>query len=223
MNNAAQLDPLVQAVASGSTTTVKVFLLLTAMSFATAALLSLTSFTRIIIVLSFLRQALGAPQLPPNQVLLGLSLFLTAFIMAPTANELNERALAPFLDDKMHYRQAAAVGSEVIKGFLLKHTREDDLKTFYEISGTERPARGDDIPLTIAAPAFMVSELTTAFQMGLYVFIPLVLVDLLVASVLMALGMQMVPPTVVALPLKIGIFLLADGWRLVLSALARSF
>ncbi|MEW5847914.1 MAG: flagellar type III secretion system pore protein FliP [Myxococcota bacterium] len=218
-----QIEPMLGLLAQGTSTTVKLFLLLTVLSFASAALICLTSFTRIIIVLSFLRQALGTPQLPPNQVLIGLSLFLTMFVMGPTLTELNDRALSPFLDDKITHTQAANEAGEVIRAFLLSHTREEDLRVFYEVSNTPRPSRHDEIPLKIAAPAFMISELTTAFQMGLYIFIPLLLVDLLVSSVLMALGMMMVPPMVVSLPLKIAVFLMADGWRLIITALAQSF
>jgi flagellar biosynthetic protein FliP len=224
MESAANdLTPLFEQLASGTTTTVKIFILLTIMSFSSAILVSITCFTRIIIVLSFLRQAIGAPQLPPNQVVLGLALFLTAFIMSPTLKELNQKALTPFLDDQISHTEAGDRTSTIIKKFILKQTRPKDIRTFYEIAGTARPSKNDEIPLAIAAPAFMVSELTTAFQMGLYLFVPMVLIDLLVAGVLMSLGMMMVPPMMITLPLKVGVFLLADGWHLVVTSLARSF
>jgi flagellar biosynthesis protein FliP len=214
--------PLSVSIGGGSSA-VKLFLLVTALSFAAAALISITSFTRIVIVLSFLRQALGTPQLPPNQVVIALSLALTAFVMAPTFGVVNEQAVSPYLEDRITGQEALDRGSAPVLQFLLKQTRPDDLRLFYELSHRPRPTRAEDVPLTVAVPAFMVSELTTAFRMGLFIFIPLLLVDLLVSSVLMALGMMMVPPTLVSLPLKVGIFLLADGWHLLVQSLVRSF
>lgn len=211
------------AMGSNGSSAVKIFLVLTALSFGSALLLSLTSFTRIIIVFSFLRQALGTPQLPPNQVLLGLSLFLTFFIMAPTATRVHEQALGPLLDDKISITEALERAQGPLGEWMMKHTREDDLRLFMEISGNKRPARGEAIPFTVMVPAFMVSELTTAFKMGLFVFIPMLLIDLLVAAILMSLGMMMVPPTLIALPLKLGVFLLAGGWNLLVSSLVKSF
>jgi flagellar biosynthesis protein FliP len=208
---------------AGGSSAVKIFLLLTALSFGSAILLSVTCFTRLIIVFSFLRQALGTPQLPPNQVLLGLSLFLTMFIMAPVAAQVHEQALGPLLDDKIEMGEALTRAEKPVSVWMLRQTREDDLRLFFEISGTAAPLRGDPIPFTVLAPAFMISELTTAFRMGLYLFIPMLLIDLLVASILMSLGMMMVPPTLIALPLKLGIFLLAGGFNLVVSSLVRSF
>jgi flagellar biosynthesis protein FliP len=219
---AAVEAPLSISVGGGSSA-VKLFLLLTALSFATAALIAITSFTRIVIVLSFLRQALGTPQLPPNQVVIALSLALTAFVMAPTFSKVSAEAISPYIDDQITGEQAIARGSGPVLEFLLKQTRPDDLRLFYEISNRPRPSRADEVPLTIAVPAFMVSELTTAFRMGLFIFIPLLMIDLLVSAVLMALGMMMVPPTLVSLPLKIGVFLLADGWHLLVQSLVRSF
>ena len=208
---------------AGGSSAVKLLLLLTAMSFATALLVSITSFTRIVIVLSFVRQALGTPQLPPNQVLLGLALAISGFVMAPTFTKVYDTALAPYLDDKLPQAEAIERASGPVREFLLKHTREADLRLFFEVAGKDRPTRGDAVPLTVAIPAFMVSELTTAFRMGLFIYIPLLLIDLLVASILMSLGMAMVPPTLVSLPLKVGIFLLADGWHLLVQSLVRSF
>jgi flagellar biosynthetic protein FliP len=221
---AVPADPLLSLqIGAGGSSAVKLFLLLTALSFATAVLVSLTSFTRIIIVLSFVRQGLGTPQLPPNQVLLGLSLALTGFIMAPTANKVWDDALGPYFEDKLPQDQMIARASAPVRAFLLKQTRTEDLKLFYEASGAGRPERGAEVPLTVAAPAFLISELTTAFRMGLTVYVPLLVIDLLVATVLMSLGMMMVPPTLVALPLKLGVFLLADGWHLLAASLLRSF
>lgn len=217
-------DPLLQLqIGAGGSTAVKLFLLLTALSFAAALLVSLTSFTRIVIVMSFVRQGLGTPQLPPNQVLLGLSLVLTGFVMAPTATKVWDDALGPYLEDKLAPEEAFKRASVPVRAFLLKQTRSEDLRLFYEASGRPRPDRGEEVPLTVAAPAFMVSELTTAFRMGLFVYVPMLVIDLLVATVLMSLGMMMVPPTLVSLPLKVGVFLLADGWHLLAGALLRSF
>jgi flagellar biosynthetic protein FliP len=208
---------------AGGSNAVKIFLVLTALSFGAALILSVTCFTRIIVVLSFLRQALGTPQLPPNQVLLGLSLFLTLFIMAPTFGRVHDEALKPLLDDQISVGVALERAQGPLSAWMLKQTKEEDLRLFFEIAGRPRPARGEAIPFSVAVPAFMVSELGTAFRMGLFVFIPMLLIDLLVATILMSLGMMMVPPTMVALPLKVGVFLLAGGWNLVVSSLVRSF
>ena len=220
MNAADVLQVGVQGGGSGA---VKVFLLLTVLSFAPVIVISVTSFTRIIIVLSFLRQALGTPQLPPNPVLIGITIFLTAFIMRPTLTRVHDEALAPYLDDKVGYQDAVKNGGEALKAFMLPQTREEDLALFYDLAGEARPQSAADISAAIAVPAFMVSELTTSFRMGLTIFIPLLLVDLLVSAILMSLGMMMVPPQMISLPLKIGVFLLADGWHLVIANLARSF
>jgi flagellar biosynthetic protein FliP len=207
----------------GGSGAVKIFLLLTALSFASAVFVSLTSFTRIVIVLSFLRQALGTPSLPPNQVLVGLSVALTCFVMADPAQRVYREGLGPYLDDRIGHAEALEKGAAPLREFMLRQTREKDLKLFFEISRTPAPTRADQIPMSVAVPAFMISELTTAFRMGLYVYLPLLLVDVLVSGVLMSLGMMMVPPSLVSLPLKLGIFLMADGWHLVVASLARSF
>jgi len=210
-------------IGGGGSAPVKLFLLFTALSFAGALVVSVTSFTRIVIVLSFLRQALGTPQLPPNQVVVGLALVLSAFVMAPTAERVWGEALGPYLDDRLPPGETLERASVPLREFMLRQTREQDLQLFYEVSHRARPLRGEEIPMTVVVPAFMVSELTTAFRMGLFLYVPLLLVDLLVAAMLMSMGMMMVPPTMIALPLKIGIFLMADGWRLVVASLARSF
>jgi flagellar biosynthetic protein FliP len=229
--SAAPTTPLMTAAQAGvqmalggsGSSAVKIFLILTALSFGSAILLSLTSFTRIIIVMSFLRQAIGTPQLPPNQVLMGLSLFLTLFIMAPTATRVQKDALGPLLDDKISVGEALERAEKPMGEWMLKQTHEEDLSLFYDISGRARPARGEAIAFSALVPAFMVSELNTAFKMGLYVYIPMLLIDLLVGTILMSLGMMMVPPQLIGLPLKIGIFLLAGGWHLVVSSLVKSF
>ena len=202
---------------------VKLFLLFTALSFAASVVISLTSFTRIVIVLSFLKQALGTPQLPPSQVLIGISLFLTAFIMAPTGKRLYEESFEPLMRDEITIQQSLKRAEGPMRSFLIQNTRKDDIRLFFEVSRTPRPSRADEIPMTLLIPAFMVSELTTAFRMGLYVFVPMLIVDILMATVLMSLGMMMVPPQMISLPLKVGVFLLAGGWQLVVSSLVRSF
>ena len=212
-----------QTVAGGGSTAVKLFLVLTALSFGTAIILSVTSFTRIIIVFSFLRQAMGTPQLPPNQVLIGLSLFMTLFIMAPTVRKIQEQALGPLMEDKISVGEALDRAQAPLSEWMLKQTKDDDLRLFFEVSGSARPARGEAVPFTVLVPSFMISELSTAFRMGLYLFIPMVLIDLLVSVIMMSLGMMMVPPTLIAMPLKLGVFLLAGGWHLVVSSLVRSF
>jgi flagellar biosynthetic protein FliP len=219
----ADLSGQLAVGAAGGSSAVKVFLLITALSFASALVMSVTCFTRIIIVLSFLRQALGTPQLPPNPVLMGLSLFLTMFIMSPVATRIHHDALGPYLDDKLPASEALERGEGPLREWMLKQTREEDVRLFFEISAQARPARGEAVPMTVVIPAFMVSELGTAFRMGLYIFVPMLLIDILVASVLMSLGMMMVPPQMLSLPLKIGVFLLAGGWHLVVSSLVRSF
>ena len=221
---AATADPGISlSVGGGGSAPVKLFLLFTALSFASALLVSITSFTRIVIVLSFLRQALGTPQLPPNQVVVGLALVLSAFVMAPTANRVWAEGLGPYLDDRIQPAAAVDRASGPLREFMLRQTREQDLQLFFEISNRPRPTRGEELPMTVVMPAFMVSELTTAFRMGLFLYVPLLLIDVLVAAMLMSMGMMMVPPTMIALPLKIAIFLMADGWRLVVASLARSF
>jgi len=212
-----------QTAAGGGSTAVKLFLVLTALSFGTAIILSVTSFTRIIIVFSFLRQAMGTPQLPPNQVLVGMSLFLTLFIMAPTVHKIQEQSFAPLMEDKISVGEALTRAQAPLSEWMLKQTKDDDLRLFFEVAGVARPSRGEAIPFTVLVPSFMISELSTAFRMGLYLFIPMVLIDLLVSVIMMSLGMMMVPPTLVAMPLKLGVFLLAGGWHLVVSSLVRSF
>jgi flagellar biosynthetic protein FliP len=210
-------------VGGGGSAAVKMVLLLGALSFASSLLVSVTCFTRIVIVLSFLRQALGTPQLPPNQVVLALALVLSGFVMAPTADRVYADALGPYLEDRMGHAEALQRGSAPLREFMLKQTREQDLSLFYEIARLPPPARGDEVPMTVAMPAFMVSELTTAFRMGLFLYVPLLLVDVLVAAILTSMGMMMVPPVMIALPLKVALFVMADGWRLVVASLARSF
>jgi flagellar biosynthetic protein FliP len=221
---AAAADSALQlSLNGGGSAPVKLFLLFTALSFASALLVSVTSFTRIVIVLGFLRQALGTPQAPPNQVLVGMALCLSFFVMGPTATQVYSTALRPYLEDRIGPEEALERAAVPAREFMLRQTREQDLAVFYDIAQRERPREGEVVPMSIVIPSFMISELTTAFRMGLFLYVPMLVVDLLVSSLLMSMGMMMVPPTLIALPVKLGVFLMADGWRLVIASLARSF
>ncbi len=197
-------------------------LLLTSLSFLPALLLMMTGFTRIVIVLSLLRQALGTPTAPPNQVLIGLSLFLTLFVMAPVVDRINADAYQPFSENKITLTAAIEKGSVPLREFMLKQTREGDLTLFTRLSGqtVENPR---ETPMKILIPAYVTSELKTAFQIGFLVFIPFLIIDMAVASVLMSMGMMMVSPAMVSLPFKLMIFVLVDGWALLIGSLAQSF
>ena len=205
------------------TLTIQVLLLMTALSVLPAALILRTSFTRIIIVLSILRQALGTAQAPSNQILLGLALFLTFFIMSPVLNEVYETALAPYLADEMTAQAALDAAKIPMREFMLAQTRDDDLALFARISGQEEFEREADVPFTLLMPAFATSELKTAFQIGFLLFIPFLVIDLVVASVLMSMGMMMMSPVIVSLPFKIMLFVLVDGWTLLIGSLVQSF
>ncbi|WP_044893758.1 flagellar type III secretion system pore protein FliP [Bacillus alveayuensis] len=204
-------------------TSVKLLLLLTILSIAPSILIMMTSFARIIIVLSFVRTSLGTQQMPPNQVLVGLALFLTFFIMAPTFKEVNDQALQPLFEEKINLEQAYERASIPLKEFMSKHTRQKDLALFLKYSGAEKPKSVEDIPLTTLVPAFVISEIKTAFQMGFMIFIPFLVIDMIVASVLMSMGMMMLPPVMISLPFKILLFVLVDGWYLVVKSLLESF
>lgn len=204
-------------------TSVKLMLLLTVLSLAPSILILMTSFTRIIIVLSFVRTALATQQMPPNQVLIGLSLFLSFFIMAPTFQEVNEQALTPLFNEEINLEQAYEKASLPFKEFMSAHTRQKDLALFLEYSKAETPKSVADIPLTSLVPAFAISEIKTAFQIGFMIFIPFLVIDMVVASVLMSMGMMMLPPVMISLPFKILLFVMVDGWYLVVKSLLQSF
>ncbi|MGG0718820.1 flagellar type III secretion system pore protein FliP [Robertmurraya massiliosenegalensis] len=204
-------------------TSVKLILLLTVMSLAPSILVLMTSFTRIVIVLSFVRTALATQQMPPNQVIIGLSLFLTFFIMAPTFSEVNQQALTPLFNEEITLDEAYERASLPLKEFMSAHTRQKDLALFLEYSQAERPESIADIPLTTLIPAFAISEIKTAFQIGFMIFIPFLVIDMVVASVLMSMGMMMLPPVMISLPFKILLFVLVDGWYLVVKSLLDSF
>ncbi|ANB60366.1 flagellar type III secretion system pore protein FliP [Anoxybacteroides amylolyticum] len=202
---------------------VKLLLLLTVFSIAPGILIMMTCFTRIIIVLSFVRTSLGTQQMPPNQVLIGLALFLTFFIMAPTFKQINDQALQPLFSEKINLEQAYERASVPLKEFMSEHTRQKDLALFLTYSGAKKPKTVQDIPLTTLVPAFAISEIKTAFQMGFMIFIPFLVIDMVVASVLMSMGMMMLPPVMISLPFKILLFVLVDGWYLVVKSLLESF
>jgi flagellar biosynthetic protein FliP len=197
-------------------------ILLTALSFLPTIVLMMTSFTRIIIVLSLLRQAIGAQSSPPNQILLGLALFLTFFIMSPVLDRVYGEAYKPLSENKITMQQALDKGSVPIREFMLKQTREADLAMFLNLAG-KKVANPNDIPMSVLIPSFMTSELKTGFQIGLSIFIPFLVIDMVVASVLMAMGMMMLPPSIVSLPFKLMLFVLVDGWQLLIGSLANSF
>jgi len=204
-------------------TALQVLFVLTILSVAPAILLMTTAFTRIIIVLSFVRTAMGTQNTPPNQVLLGLALFLTFFIMAPTLNTINNQALQPYLKETITQQQALERSVGVMREFMFSQVQESELQLFIDITKEEQPADKKDISSMILMPAFMLSELKRAFQMGFMIYVPFLVIDMLVSSVLMAMGMMMLPPIVISLPFKLLLFVLVDGWQLIVGSLVKSF
>jgi flagellar biosynthesis protein FliP len=204
-------------------TSVRLLILLTVLSLAPSILILMTSFTRIIIVLSFVRTSLATQQMPPNQVLIGLALFMTFFIMAPTFQEVNEQALQPLFNEEITLEEAYDNASLPLKEFMAKHTRQKDLSLFINFASIEEPETVEDIPLTTLVPAYAISELKTAFQMGFMIFVPFLVIDMAVASVLMSMGMMMLPPVMISLPFKILLFVLVDGWYLITRSLLDGF
>ncbi len=200
----------------------QILALMTMLGFLPAMVILMTSFTRIVVVMSILRQAMGLQQTPSNQVIIGIAIFLTFFIMSPVINEVNEQAVQPYINEQISARQAFDVAQEPIRAFMLKQTRIKDLETFVEISGSN-VANPEDVSMAVLIPAFITSELKTAFQIGFMLFLPFLIIDLVVASVLMAMGMMMLSPMIVSLPFKLMLFVLVDGWNLILSTLAGSF
>lgn len=207
----------------GVVDTLRILMLLTALALAPAFLVMLTSFTRIVVVLAFVRNALATQQIPPNQVLIGLALFLTIFTMYPTWQEINSRSLQPYLAEEITQEEALSRGEQPLREFMLRQTREKDLALFVNVSQTPRPASPDEVPMHVLIPAFAISELKTAFEMGFLIYIPFLVIDLVVASTLMAMGMFMVPPIMISLPFKVLLFVLVDGWYLVVKSLLESF
>lgn len=205
------------------TVTLQILLLMTALSFLPAMLMMMTSFTRIIIVFAILRQALGLQQSPSNQILIGLSLFLTFFIMTPVLDRVNEQAIQPYISEQISARQALENARVPFHDFMISQTRESDLELFFRISGRDKVQGPEDVPFSILMPAFITSELKTAFQIGFIIFIPFLVIDIVVASVLMAMGMMMLSPLIISLPFKIMLFVMVDGWGLIIGTLAASF
>lgn len=204
-------------------TGLKIIAMLTVLTLAPSILVMMTSFTRILIVFAFLRQALGTQQSPPNQILVGLALFLTLFIMMPVWQKIDSEALTPYLNEDITQAVAIERGIAPLRSFMLKQTREDDLILFLNAAKMDKPAKAEDMPLHVLIPSFVISELRTAFEIGFLIYIPFVVLDLIVASVLMSMGMMMLPPVMISLPLKIILFVLIDGWHLITANLLSSF
>jgi flagellar biosynthesis protein FliP len=207
----------------GMTMSLQLLLIMGLLTILPSLLLMMTSFTRILVVLSILRQALGLQQSPPNQVLVGLALFLSLFVMAPTLEKVNAAAIAPYSAGTINAEQAIAAGGQQFHGFMIRQTREHDLAMFAEMAKAPKFASAADVPFSILLPAFVTSELKTAFQIGFMLFLPFLVIDLVVSSVLMSLGMMMMSPTIVSLPFKLLLFVLVDGWALLMGSLAASF
>ncbi|WP_440895320.1 flagellar type III secretion system pore protein FliP [Amphibacillus sp. Q70] len=204
-------------------TAVQLLILLTIFSLAPSILILLTSFTRIVIVLSFTRTSLATQQMPPNQVLIGIALFITFFIMAPTFQEINQEALSPLMNEEIGLEEAYDRASAPVKHFMADHTRQNDLQLFLNYTETDGIETIEDIPLTALVPAFAISELKTAFTMGFLIFIPFLVIDMTVASILMSMGMMMLPPVMISLPFKVLLFVLVDGWHLIVESLLSGF
>ena len=202
---------------------IQILFLLTILSLAPALLIMMTSFTRVIIVLSFTRNALGTQQMPPNQVLIGLALFITFFIMSPVITNIDTNAFQPYTKGEITQEQAITKAMDPIREFMLKNVKEKDLALFLNLSQTEQPIKSSDIPTAALIPAFIISELKTAFIIGFYLYIPFIMIDMVVASTLMSMGMMMLPPVMISLPFKLLLFVMVDGWNLVVKSLVMSF
>jgi len=224
----AQGIPIINAVGAGEQTTrysvsLELVILMTLLTVLPSMLLMMTPFVRIIIVMSLLRQALGTGQTPPNQVLVGLALFLTFFIMAPVLGTVYDQALAPYLNNKLPFEQALAIAEQPVRQFMLNQTRQEEIATFVEIAGRKPLQDPQSIPFSTLVPAFITSELKSAFTIGFLIYIPFVVIDLIVASVLMSMGMMMLSPMIISMPFKLMLFVLVDGWSLTMGSLAASF
>jgi flagellar biosynthetic protein FliP len=201
---------------------VKIFLLMTSLTVLPGLLMVMTSFTRIIIVLSFARKALSFQQMPPNQILIGLALLLTFFVMSPVFKQINENAIQPFMNEDITQMEAFKRGTDSLRSFMARQTREKDIALFFNIAKVERPNSLDDVPNHILMPAFVLSELKTAFQMGFVVYLPFIVIDMIVASVLTSMGMFMLPPMMISVPFKVVLFVLVDGWHLIIQSIVSS-
>ena len=203
--------------------TVEIFLLISFLSLLPAILVMFTSFTRVVIVLSFLRQAIGAQTIPPNTVIIGLAIFLTLFIMSPTIDVITRDSVNPYMDKQITMQVAFQKAEAPIKTFMLKQTRQKDIALFLNLAKEKTPQKPEELPIRVVVPAFAISELKTAFEIGLLIFLPFLIIDMVVSSVLLSMGMMMLPPVLVSLPFKLLLFVLVDGWNLVVSSLVRSF
>ncbi len=202
---------------------IQILVLLTILSLAPAILIMMTSFTRLVVVFSFLRHALGTQQMPPNQILIGLSLFLTFFIMSPVWQTINEKALVPYQQKRLSQGQAFEEALKPVRQFMFKQTREKDLALFVQMAQIPKPKNREDIPTTLLIPAYVISELKTAFQIGVLLYLPFLIIDMVVSSILLSMGMMMLPPVMISLPFKALLFVLVDGWNLVVGSLVKSF
>lgn len=200
-----------------------VFLLISFLSLLPAVLVMFTSFTRVVVVLGFLRQAIGGQQIPPNPVIIGLSLFLTLFIMGPTVDLITKESLNPYMEKQISMGEALKRAENPAKSFMLKQTREKDIALFLKLSKENVPAKPADLPLKVVVPAFAISELKTAFEIGFLIFIPFLIIDMVVSSILLSMGMMMLPPVMISLPFKLLLFVLVDGWNLIVGTMVRSF
>jgi flagellar biosynthetic protein FliP len=203
--------------------TLQIIFLLTLLTLAPSILIMVTSFVRVVVVFSFVRQALGTQQLPPNQVIISLSLFLTFFIMMPAFSEIQKKALNPYLDGKITFQQALKRAEKPLRKFMFRQTRQKDLALFVKLAKIKRPKSYGDVPTFVLIPSFMISELKTAFQIGFVIFIPFLIIDMIVASTLMSMGMMLLPPILISLPFKILLFVMVDGWHLITRSLVQSF
>ncbi len=204
-------------------TALQIMLLLTVLTLAPSILILMTSFSRFVIVLSFLRQAMGTQQTPPTQVLIGLALFLTFFVMSPVLTEINDKALQPYLNEEITQMKAFEIAQVPLKSFMLRQTREKDLALFVNMAAGEKPQTLDDVKMQSVVPAFVISELKTAFQIGFLIYIPFLILDMVVASILLSMGMMMLPPVLISLPFKLMLFVMVDGWHLTVGSLIKSF
>ena len=200
-----------------------VFLLISFLSLLPAILVMFTSFTRIVVVLSFMRQAIGGQSIPPNTVIIGLSLFLTLFVMSPTVNMVSQNSITPYIENKITLIEAVQQAEEPVKSFMLRQTREKDIALFLKLGNVDPPESPSELSMRIVAPAFAISELKTAFEIGFLLFLPFLIIDMVVASVLLSMGMMMLPPVMVSLPFKLLLFVLVDGWNLVVGSIVRTF
>ena len=205
-----------------TSTSIKLLVVLTLLTLAPSFLILMTCFTRVVVVLSFIRPALGTQQTPPNQLIIGLALFITLFVMSPVLSDLNDKALTPYMDDQISQDEAFEEAGNTMKRFMAKYTRQEDLQLFIKYGNYEQPESVEDVPLLAMVPAYAISELKTAFQIGFMIFLPFLIIDMVVASVLMSMGMMMLPPVMIALPFKLLLFVLVDGWHLIVESLLRS-